>query len=545
MHDLIFAIFTISIVTGLIYLLYKIMLGPNNTVDSEKDLQISAQEILQQITILYRQKKYNIVESLAKKYLEKKPSDDDIRTILAKSYHHRKKESEAIDQIKIILKHQPKNSDMKILLATCLAEMGTPMKAVNVLEDVLEHDRENVVAMKELAEAYLRTNQKQSAIKMYKRLEEFLYSNQEKINNKSIIAEIHTYFKEYSSAIKEYQEILEIYPEDDETRKKMIELFKITSDYESLIRYATEMYRTDEGESALWAMKMLMDTYCQMQDYDKALEFAELMKQHPLSRANEITASIAHILLEKGQVSNSIDLLESLVISDPQNISLQMSLAKAYEKNKDYDSTIDVYKKILDLVDVKDIEDINYKISTLYAQWGMVLFAEDNYEECFKRFGLALKHYDRNPDIYCQLGNVNKLIKNCNEAITQYKKAIELDPQNALYYQALAGCYEEIDSIYEQKKALVESLKHDPLNARVHYKLGLIYKIQNDFINAISSLKKSIELDPMFTDAKYKLGLLLEHQGDKEEAIDLYEDILKIEPENEEIRNTLNMLKAE
>lgn len=537
------SVFVIIFITaGLIYCLYKIMLGSGKK-EQDNELQITSTELLEQLTILHREKRYNIVESLAKNYLEKKGGNDDVRTILAKSLFDMGKIYDAIDQAKIIIRHQPINFKIKIFLANCYLKVEKPFKAIDTFQEILEEDSDNILAIKELAQAYFDTNQKRSAIKMYKRLEEFLENNNEKVKNKSTIAKIHIEFGEYNLAIEEYEKALEIYPDDISIKKRLIELYKKISDYDSSIGFASELYTTcAEDENGLWALKMLMDIYQIMQNYEKALEYANLIKFHPLSDNIQSDEDIARILLDEGKVYESIELLKSLVDENPENTKLKKQLAKAYERNKDFKSAVNIYTKILDEANARDINDIHFELSNIYSNWAMYSFSLHENDDCFKHFTVALKYHSQNPEIYYLLGTVNQTIKNFNEAISQYKKAIELDPQNPCYYCAIAECYEELDNIYEQKKALSECLKHDSENAKTHYKLSIIYNIQNDKNNAMIHIKKAIELDENFIEAKHKLALMLEHTGDTEGAISVYEDILKIDPENEEILNNLRML---
>ncbi len=544
MSDLLFIFFTISITTALIYFLYKVMLSMNRE-NSDAELQITSKEILEQLTILHKQKKNNIVENLAKSYLAKKPNDTGVRTILAKALYDSGKVYDAIDQIKIIIRIKPNNSDMQIFMANCYIDIEKPMKAITALKELLDNDSNNVTAIKLIAELYFKTNQKISALKMYQQLEEFLESNQEKAKNKIRIAELHIEFREFEPAIKKYEEILEIYPEDISVKKRLIETYKQISDYDSIIELSTEILEAYADEdNGLWAMNALMNIYRIMQDYQKALEYANMIKLHPLANVIEAGENVAKILMDEGEIDSSIDILKELVQKEPDNIELKEVLANAYQKNQNFEATVDVYKKILDIASASQIAGVHYTLSNVYSNWAMYLFSQNNSVECFKRFTTALQYSAENPDIYYRLGCVNKLIKNFNEAISQFKKAIEINPSNAEYYLTIAECYEDIDSVYEQKKALLESLKYNPSSAQVYFKLGIIDSIQNNPNSAIVRLKKAIELDDTFVEAKMKLALILEHVGNREEAMHVYEEILMLEPENEEVANNLKMLRA-
>lgn len=183
MSDSIFVFFIIFITAGMIYLLYKIMLGSEKE-KKEDELQITSNEILEQLHILHKQRKNNIVESLAKNYLKKKGSDEGVRTILARTLYESGKISEAIDQAKIIIGHSSDNLSMKVFLANCYFELGKSTQAIVTFQEILENEPDNVIAIKELAEIYLHTNQKKSAVKMFKKLEAFLENNQEIVKHK-------------------------------------------------------------------------------------------------------------------------------------------------------------------------------------------------------------------------------------------------------------------------------------------------------------------------------------------------------------------------
>lgn len=546
MNNLFIISIPIIVVTGLIYFLYKFMLGMDKT-KTDDDLQITSAEILEQLNILYKQKSYSIVVSLAKKYLEKKPSNIEVRTILTKALHHCKKTTEAIDQALNIIRHQPKNISMKIFLANCYLELSRNSEAINTFEDILKNDPENAVAMKELAQIYFKTHQKRSAIKMYKKLEEYIYSNQEKSRIKSLLAQMYIEFEEYEPAINEYIEILEIYPENLDVKKNLIELYGRTTNYSKLIELATVIIETHSNdENDLWAMKTLSETYLKMKDFDKAIEYANLIKTHPLADKVLATENIAKIMRENGQIDESIEVLAALLAEShsANNIKLKKSLAKSYEAKQFFEEATKTYKEILDEAGAEDIKQIHFEISNIYSNWAIHLYSKDDNASCFKKFTIALQYDSANPKIYYDIGQINQMIKNFNEAISQYKKAIELDKENPIYYFATAECYEELNNFYEERKALIECAKYDKENPKVYYKLGILYEGQHDYLNALQSIQKALELDENFIDAKYKLALIYEHQGKKDEAIELYENILKWAPENEEAANNLRMLKS-
>jgi len=268
-----------------------------------------------------------------------------------------------------------------------------------------------------------------------------------------------------------------------------------------------------------------------------------MVKEHPLSDKVEASECIARLLMETGQVDESIQLLALLVKDNAQNIDIKKTLANSYLAKGDFEAAVNIYKKILDDVGVEKVKQIHFELSNIFSSWAWALFEQQENVDCFKKFATALQYDSKNPEIYYQLGAVNQAIKNYNESISQYKKAIELNNENFQYYYSISECYEAIDSFYEEKKALNECVKLNPNHARVHYRLALLAESQHDTLNSMIEIKRALELDPNFLDAKYKLALMLELHGDTDGAIALYEEIVVIDPDRMAAVDNLKMLR--
>jgi len=204
-----------------------------------------------------------------------------------------------------------------------------------------------------------------------------------------------------------------------------------------------------------------------------------------------------------------------------------------------------LYKEILDLVSPLDVKGIHTEMSNLFVKWAKYLFENKEVNECFKIFTLASQYDNENPEIYYELGQVNSFIKNYNEAIIHYKKAIGLNSQIAKYYIAIADAYENLGNTFEQKSALITASNVDENNTDVLYKLALLYNSQHDRTGEIKALEKIVELEPNHIDAKYMLALILESQGNIEEALNLYKEIERVNPDYKNVKENIRMLSKE
>ena len=80
----------------------------------------------------------------------------------------------------------------------------------------------------------------------------------------------------YPEAFDELNEILEIYPEDTNTNKKLIELYIKVQNYESAIETCESLLSMNENNSlSLWILNNLVNLYYLNKDIDKTMEYAK------------------------------------------------------------------------------------------------------------------------------------------------------------------------------------------------------------------------------------------------------------------------------
>jgi tetratricopeptide (TPR) repeat protein len=96
------------------------------------------------------------------------------------------------------------------------------------------------------------------------------------------------------------------------------------------------------------------------------------------------------------------------------------------------------------------------------------------------------------------------------KAYENYKKAIELAPTDANYYNNYALALARGNKIPEMQQALAKAVELDPTNAgRYYYNLGAVLTNMNQTDPACNAFKKAIEVDPNYADAHYQYGVCL------------------------------------
>jgi len=115
------------------------------------------------------------------------------------------------------------------------------------------------------------------------------------------------------------------------------------------------------------------------------------------------------------------------------------------------------------------------------------------------------------------------------------KRRLELEPENASYYQNLGSVYaamgqaEKAREIYEKAASMSSEL--DPKAAAVnYYNMGVTYINAGKNQEASEALKKALELDPTHGESHYQLGIVNLGLGDMEGAIQELKKYIEVEP---------------
>src|SRR5438309_4346170 len=133
-----------------------------------------------------------------------------------------------------------------------------------------------------------------------------------------------------------------------------------------------------------------------------------------------------------------------------------------------------------------------------------------------------------------------------SQAIDEYKKALELDPNNSLIYSEMAESYLRNNRLREAVDTAQKAVQADRDNVEAHKLLTTVYlqiigkaNAQQppsvETINsAIHEFEEIIRIDPTERQSFLMLGRLYQIKGDRDKATEIYKTFLGIEPGSEE-----------
>jgi tetratricopeptide (TPR) repeat protein len=132
---------------------------------------------------------------------------------------------------------------------------------------------------------------------------------------------------------------------------------------------------------------------------------------------------------------------------------------------------------------------------------------------------------------YSNLARVFAKTGKPDEAIANYKRALQIEPQSAEVQYNLGSLLGMRGNIQEAKQHLEEAVKIQPGYAEAHSNLGNVFSMQGNPKIAVEHYRKALEIDPTFDDTRFNLGMALLYLKDFSGAAEQFQLIIKKRPD--------------
>jgi Flp pilus assembly protein TadD len=131
-----------------------------------------------------------------------------------------------------------------------------------------------------------------------------------------------------------------------------------------------------------------------------------------------------------------------------------------------------------------------------------------------------------------------------DEAVREFRRAIELDPDSAHAHDNLATVLAEKQDFREALAEYLAAIRLEPDSATAHYNLACFLSSYGSEM-AAAQYREAIRLDPDHPDAHLNLGLTLVDQGEPAQAAQEIETAIALDPADPFPRHELASLRME
>lgn len=147
---------------------------------------------------------------------------------------------------------------------------------------------------------------------------------------------------------------------------------------------------------------------------------------------------------------------------------------------------------------------------------------------------MTTSDYERVGDNYLHQGNSVM-------AFIQYRKSLELNPDQPLLKYKTGCLFLEKGLFSEARKEFEDILKKDKENANAYEGMGRVCFAKGDLEGAAENFNRAVKIDPGLWRARALLGIVYDKKKDFAAALREYESALKLYPESAVVYNNMGM----
>jgi tetratricopeptide (TPR) repeat protein len=205
----------------------------------------------------------------------------------------------------------------------------------------------------------------------------------------------------------------------------------------------------------------------------------------------------------EGNYPAALSLLWEAAGLAPRDPDIQNRLGEALERLGALAAAVDAYR-----VAVSERPSFSKASNNLI----LALAKAGKGDEAVARARARVAAAPNDPDRYFTLG-LAQAEQDVTEAISSFRRALDLAPRHALARYNLALVFRRADRLQDAIDELGRVLAIEP-RPEAHYTLGVIYWHQGDLDRAVRALGAAVAAEPRYADAHYTLGTVLKANRD-------------------------------
>ncbi len=365
------------------------------------------------------------------------------------------------------------------------------------------------------------------------------------------------------------QKYLDTNPDNLYILQQLVTLYEKKGSFQQAVDLQKRAYEADSDNPAIF--RKYVDLLGKSQKYDEAIALLDARTKAEPQKI-EWTVLMSRMLQKSGNQDRAEAILRDRITKNPDDSDLQLALIQVLEDGKKYAEAIDDLKKMADRVAAdKDMDEKERRshFAVIYSHMGYSAQQTKDYDASIEFYKKARTYVDAADtaklDFYIAMDYRSQ--KKWDEAIDLVNSMIKQDPNNSDAWELLSLVYEEKGDKQNGDRVLQHLidthpdspdyyiLKAERLQSReqygdslallkgllpkfasnddIYFLLGSASERMKDYDNAEEYFKQTISLNPDNANALNYLGYMLIDRGVRiEEAISYIKRALQIDRDN-------------
>ncbi len=274
---------------------------------------------------------------------------------------------------------------------------------------------------------------------------------------------------------------------------------------------------------------------------DKAAE-AALYKSISIDPGNsEAYYYMGAVLNRMGDANAAIEALKKATELDPKFVNAWFDLGVTYYNTEQYRNAIDTFNKA-DAENTNGDDELRRIYAETFANLAETYRQIGEYENAITKYRLAVSLIKDDADLYSTFGFVLGKKGSGKDAITNFEKAVEVNPdtvnyanlgwalmQSAIDNHSLRYFDREKVDLERAKVALAQAVAMDGNNVAAQLNLGSVLNDLGQSRDAVASLERANSLRKDWLPVVYELGEAYFANGDYDNAARQFSQAIKID----------------
>jgi tetratricopeptide (TPR) repeat protein len=462
-------------------------------------------------------------ENTFKEAIAKKPEAREPRWGLANLYLYKKNMEEGLQGLRELVKRNPNDRQAEIRIAELYLGMKNVEDAEKLVRSLLDRNKNDAEGHYLYGKIFRVRNQDEKALEEFEAaiklrdwllppyvekaaqttLSEVLRRDKNHLAARGALAKVLALRQKPQDALQEAQQVLEAMPNNEDALAARAEAFRslgrmseAKEDFRKLCEirpdYPIYWHRLGLVEAAQG------DTAGALEHFRKAVA----LKADFSAAINDIL----YVYLKSNKFDDALSELDRLSkLSSPRD-EIHVFRGRIYLAKENYQEAEREFRR------ATQINPQNYQA---YIFLGQLNLQRNNIQQALKEVDQLIAKNDKFAPAYLVKAYYLQVAKDVAGSIANYRKTIQLDPQNVVAANNLAWMLCENNTNLEEALSLAQAArKRAPDNPEIADTLGWIYYKQKNYVLAADQLLFSVNNRQAQAEHYYRLGMALYGKGD-------------------------------